>query len=111
MNISYEQFAAVDIRVGRIQRVAGFPEARRPAYRLWIDFGEPLGVRKASAQITDNYSMDELPGRLVLAVTNFAPKRIAGFMSEVLLLGVPDAHGRVVLPEPDRDVPLGGRLY
>jgi tRNA-binding protein len=108
--IDWEEFVAVDIRVGRVQRVEAFPEARRPAYRLWIDFGE-LGVRKTSAQLTANYTEDELVGRLVLAVTNFPPKQIGNFMSEVLVLGVPDEAGEVVLLQPDRHVPLGGRMY
>lgn len=109
--ISYDDFARIEVRVGRVQRAEPFPEARRPAYRVWIDFGPGIGVRKTSAQITRNYRLDELPGRLVLAVTNFPPRQIGPFMSEVLLLGVPDEDGEVVLIEPDRNVPLGGRLY
>lgn len=111
MTISYDQFDAVDIRVGRVQRAEPFPEARRPAIKLWIDFGEPLGVRRTSAQLTRHYSPDELIGRLVVAVTNFEPKQIGKFMSEVLVLGVPDEDGEVVLLQPDRAVPLGGRMY
>jgi tRNA-binding protein len=111
MTIAYGDFQRVDIRVGRIDRVEPFPEARRPAWKLWIDFGPELGVRRTSAQLTANYAEHELTGRLVVAVVNFAPKQIASFMSEVLVLGVPDAAGEVVLLGPDRDVPLGGRMY
>lgn len=111
MTISFDQFAAVQVRVGRVQRAEPFPEARRPAFKLWIDFGDEVGVRRTSAQLTRNYTVDELPGRLVLAVTNFEPKQIGPFMSEVLVLGVPDAAGEVVLLQPERDVPLGGLVY
>lgn len=111
MTITYDQFAAVQIRAGRVQRAEPFPEARQPAFKLWIDFGDEFGVRKTSAQLTQNYAIDDLPGRLVLAVTNFAPKQIGPFMSEVLVLGVPDAAGDVVLLQPERDVPLGGLVY
>lgn len=111
MTISYEDFERVEVRVGRVLRAESFPEARRPAFKLWIDFGEEVGVRKSSAQITRNYTLDELPGRLVMAVTNFPPRQIGPFMSEVLVLGVPDADGEVMLLAPDRDVPLGGRMY
>lgn len=108
--ISYDDFESVEMRVGRIERAEPFPEARRPAYRLWIDFGK-LGLKRSSAQITAHYSAEELVGRLVVAVTNFPPKQIASFMSEVLVLGVPSESGEVVLLSPDRDVPLGGRVY
>jgi tRNA-binding protein len=108
--ISFEDFLKVDIRVGRIVEALPFPRARKPAYRLRVDFGE-LGERRSSAQLVANYTADELTGRLVLAVVNFPPRQIATFMSEVLVLGVPDAAGNVVLLEPERDVPLGGRLY
>jgi tRNA-binding protein len=111
MTITYDDFDKIDIRVGRIIRAEPFPEARRPSFRLWIDFGGTLGVRKSSAQITTLYDVDELSGRLVLAVVNFAPKQVGKFMSEVLVLGVPDETGAVVLLGPDRDVPLGGRMY
>ncbi|HSJ31716.1 MAG TPA: tRNA-binding protein [Longimicrobiales bacterium] len=111
MTISYDDFRRVEIHVGRVQRAEPFPEARQPALKLWIDFGEEIGVRKTSAQITRHYTPDELPGRLVVAVTNFPPKQIGSFMSEVLVLGVPDEEGEVVLLEPDRDVPLGGRMF
>jgi tRNA-binding protein len=108
--ISFEDFLRVDVRVGRILEAEEFPRARRPAYRLRIDFG-PLGERRSSAQLTENYEREELVGRLVLAVVNFPPKQIANFFSEALVLGVPDERGHVVLLAPERDVPLGGRMY
>lgn len=108
--IDYAAFRRVDVRVGRVERAEPFPGARKPAYKLWIDFG-PLGTRKTSAQLTRHYDVDALRGRLVIAVVNFPPKQIADFMSEVLVLGVPDADGEVVLLSPDHDVPLGGRMY
>jgi tRNA-binding protein len=108
--ISFEDFQKVDIRVGRVVEVEDFPEARKPSYRLKIDFGSEIGVKRSSAQLT-HYRKGELLGRLVLAVVNFPPKRIANFESEVLVLGVPDELGRAILVAPDRDVPLGGRLY
>lgn len=109
--IAFEDFLKVDVRVGLVLRAEEFPKARRPAYRLWIDFGPELGVKKSSAQITDLYQPEDLAGRLVLAVVNFPPRQVADFMSEVLVLGVKDAQGRVVLAEPERDAPLGGRLH
>jgi tRNA-binding protein len=109
--ISPNEFDAVEMRVGRVTRAEPFPEARRPALKLWIDFGNDLGIRKTSAQLTRHYAPADLPGRLVIAVTNFVPKQIGTFMSEVLVLGLPDADGEVVLLGPDRDVPLGGRVY
>lgn len=109
--IGYDDFERVDIRVGRIERAEPFAEARRPAVKLWIDFGPGLGVRKSSAQITRHYTIESLPGRMVVAVTNFAPKQIGSFMSEVLVLGVPDEDGEVVLLQPDRPVPAGGRMF
>ena len=108
--ISYEDFLKVDIRVGRVQRVEPFSKARRPAYKLWIDFGPELGVRKTSAQVTKHYAPEDLPGRLVLAVVNFPPKQVADFMSEVLLLGAMPDHDTVVLIHPEREVPLGTRM-
>ncbi|MEN3931246.1 tRNA-binding protein [Microvirga sp. W0021] len=108
---SFDQFLAIDIRVGKILTAEPFPEARKPAYRLTIDFGNEIGTKKSSAQITKHYSLEELPGKLVLAVTNFPPRQIGKFMSEVLTLGVPDSEGEVVLIEPEQDVPIGGRLY
>lgn len=107
----FETFLKIDVRVGKILRADPFPEARKPAFRLWVDFGTGIGVKKTSAQITKNYDLDTLPGRHVLAVVNFPPRQIGPMMSEVLVLGVPDADGEVVLISPDRDTPLGGRLY
>jgi tRNA-binding protein len=109
--ITFADFERVDIRVGKIVRAEGFPEARKPAYRLQIDFGPDIGVRRSSAQLTTHYSAAELEGRLVLAVVNFPPRQIGPFLSEVLTLGVPDADGAVVLVMPDKDVPTGGRLF
>jgi tRNA-binding protein len=111
VTIDYAAFERVEIRVGRVQRAEPFPEARRPSLRLWIDFGSGIGVRKSSAQLAASYTPAELVGRLVMAVTNFAPKQIGHFMSEVLVLGVPDADGNVVLVGPDADVPVGSRMY
>ncbi len=108
--IAYGDFARVDMRVGRVLRAEPFPEARRPALKLWIDFG-PLGERKTSAQITRHYSPESLVGKLVIAVVNFPRKQIGSFGSEVLVLGVPDETGEIVLLRPDADVPLGGRVY
>lgn len=107
--ITYDDFVKVDMRVGRIVRVDPFPEARHPAYKLSIDFGEH-GLRTSSAQITKHYQPEDLTGRLVLAVVNFPPRRIADFLSEVLVLGVP-GEGGVVLIQPDRAVPLGARVF
>ena len=107
--ITYDYFERVDIRVGRIVKVEDFPEARKPAYKLWIDFGG-LGIKKSSAQITKLYSRDALSGRLIVAVTNFPPRQIADFMSEVLVLGVVLDDDKVVLVQPDSDVPLGKRV-
>ena len=105
-----EAFAALDLRVGRIVRAEPNAEARKPSYMLWLDFG-PLGERTSSAQLTHLYSAEELLGRQVIAAMNLGVRRIAGFASEVLVLGLPDAEGRVVLLQPERDVPLGGRVY
>lgn len=109
--IGYEDFQKVDIRVGRISRAEPFPQARKPAYKLWVDFGPEIGEKRSSAQITRHYSPEELVGRQVLAVVNFPPRQIGPVMSEVLVLGVPDAEGEVVLIGPGHAVPLGGRLY
>ncbi|MBM3570025.1 MAG: tRNA-binding protein [Alphaproteobacteria bacterium] len=109
--INYDQFAAVDIRVGTILRAEDFPEARKPAFKLWVDFGGTLGVKKSSAQVTRHYRLEDLPGRQVLAVVNFAPRQIGPLMSEVLVLGVPDGDGEVVMLRPDLAVPNGGKMY
>ena len=109
--ISFDDFLKVDIRVGTIVKTAPFPEARRPAFKLWVDFGEPLGIRKTSAQITRHYALEDLPGRQVAAVVNFPPKQIGKFMSEILVLGFPDAQGGVVMIAPDLKVPDGGKLF
>ncbi len=111
MTISYDDFQAVDIRVGRIYRAEPFPEARKPAIKLWVDLGPELGIKKSSAQITKHYSLEDLVGKQVIAVTNFPPRQIGPVMSEVLVLGLPDADGEVVLLVPDKDVPLGGRMF
>lgn len=106
-----EDFERIDIRVGRVIDALPFPEARKPAFKLRIDFGAEIGIRQSSAQITAHYTAEALAGRLVLAVVNFPPRRIAGFASEVLTLGVPDGAGEVVLLRPDEDVPLGARMF
>ena len=111
MTITYDDFARVDIRVGRITRAEPFPEARKPAYKLWIDFGPEVGERRSSAQITRHYTLDGLVGRQVLGVVNFPPRQIGPVRSEVLVLGLPDADGEVVLIGPGHDVPLGGRMF
>jgi tRNA-binding protein len=111
MTISYDEFARVDIRVGTITRAEPYPEARKPAIKLWVDFGPQIGERKSSAQITRHYSPEDLPGRKVLGVVNFPPRQIGKFVSEVLVLGLPDADGEVVLIRPDLDVPNGGKLF
>jgi tRNA-binding protein len=109
--IALDDFLKVDIRVGTIVDAQPFPEARKPALRLMIDFGPELGVKKSSAQITENYRLDELVGRQVAAVVNFPPRQIGPLMSEVLTLGFPDENGEVMLIGPDRPVPNGGRMY
>ena len=109
--IEYADFDRVEMRVGRVLRAEPFPEARKPAIKLWIDFGPEIGVRKSSAQITVHYTPETLIGRSVVAVTNFPPRQIGPFMSEVLVLGLPDADGAIVLMAPDHDVPLGGRVF
>jgi len=109
--IGFDDFLAVDIRVGTIVEALPFPEARKPAYRLTIDFGPVIGVKKSSAQITEHYTLEELPGRQVAAVVNFPPRQIGPVMSEVLTLGFPDADGKVVLVTPSMAVPNGGRLF
>lgn len=109
--IAYEDFEKVDIRVGRITRAEPFPEARKPAVKLWVDFGGEIGEKRSSAQITRHYTVEGLIGRQVLAVVNFPPRQIGKVKSEVLVLGVPDAEGDVVLIGPGHDVPLGGKLF
>jgi tRNA-binding protein len=110
VTISFDDFLKVDVRVATITRAEPFPEARKPAIKLWLDLGE-LGERKSSAQITRHYDTDVLVGKQVLCVVNFPPRQIGRFMSDVLVLGVPDEQGEVVLIRPDLDVPNGGRLY
>jgi tRNA-binding protein len=107
----FDDFMKLDIRVGEITRAEPFPEARKPAIKLWVNFGAEIGEKKSSAQITAHYTPEELPGKRVLAVVNFPPRQIGPVMSEVLVLGVPDDAGEVVLLTPDKDVPLGGRMY
>lgn len=109
--IAFDDFMKVDVRVGEVLAVDPFPEARKPAWKLTIDFGPDVGVKKSSAQITTHYSRDQLLGRKVAAVVNFPPRQIGPFMSEVLTLGFPDAAGEVVLIGVDREVPVGGRLF
>ncbi|MEP5762508.1 MAG: tRNA-binding protein [Litoreibacter sp.] len=109
--INFDDFMKVDIRVGQIVKAEPYPEARKPAIKLWVDFGPDIGEKKSSAQITKHYSPDELPGKKVMAVVNFPPRQIGKFMSEILVLGVPDADKEVVLLTPDKDVPIGGRLF
>jgi tRNA-binding protein len=109
--IGFDDFTKVDVRVGEVLSADPFPEARKPAYKLTIDFGPDIGTKKSSAQITTHYTLDELVGRKVAAVVNFPPRQIGPFMSEVLTLGFPDAEGQVVLVGVDREVPVGGRLF
>lgn len=109
--ITFDDFLKVDVRVGRIVRAEPYPEARKPAIKMWIDFGDELGKKKTSAQVTAHYTPEGLVGKQVMAVVNFPPRQIGKFMSEVLVLGMPDADGEVVLVGPDTEVPVGGRLH
>ena len=109
--ISFDDFLKVDVRVGKVVRAETYPEARKPAIKLWIDFGGEIGEKKPSAQITAHYQPETLVGRQVMAVVNFPPRQIGKFMSEVLVLGMPDESGEVVLVGPDQTVPVGGRLH
>ncbi len=110
-NITYQDFEKVDIRVGRITAVEDFPQARKPAYKLSIDFGGEIGLKKSSVQLVANYSRDELMGKLVAGVVNFPPKQIDPFISEVLTLGFPNENGEAILASPTREIPLGGKLF
>lgn len=109
--ITFDDFLKVDVRVGTVLRAEPYPEARKPAIKLWIDFGDEIGEKKTSAQITAHYAPEALIGRQVMAVVNFPPRQIGKFMSEVLVLGLPDENGEIVLIGPDHPVPLGGRLH
>ncbi|NOD35280.1 MULTISPECIES: tRNA-binding protein [unclassified Ruegeria] len=109
--ISFDDFLKVDIRVGEVIRAEPYPEARKPAIKMWIDFGEEIGERKTSAQITAHYDPSALVGKQVMAVVNFPPRQIGKFMSEVLVLGLPDENGEIVLIGPDGKVPTGGRMH
>ncbi|QCO57177.1 tRNA-binding protein (plasmid) [Pseudorhodobacter turbinis] len=109
--INFDDFAKLDIRAGTITRAEPYPEARKPAIKLWVDFGGELGEKRSSAQLTAHYTPEGLVGRQVMAVVNFPPRQIGKVMSEVLVLGVPDENGEVVLVTPDHDVPNGGRLF
>lgn len=110
-DLSFDDFLKVDIRVGTVTRAEAFPEARKPAIKLWVDFGADIGVRKTSAQITVHYAPETLIGRQVMAVVNFPPRQIGPFMSEVLVLGVPDENGAIILLAPDQTVPDGGQMH
>lgn len=110
-NISFDDFMKVDIRTGRVIKAEPFPEARNPAIKMWVDFGDEIGVRKTSAQVTVHYTPENLIGRQVMAVVNFPARQIGKFMSEVLVLGVPDDTGAIVLVGPDQDTPSGGRMH
>ncbi len=109
--ISFDDFLKVDIRVGEVIRAEPYPEARKPAIKMWIDFGDEIGERKTSAQITAHYDPSTLIGKQVMAVVNFPPRQIGKFMSEVLVLGLPDENGEIVLIGPDGNVPVGGRMH
>jgi len=108
---SFEDFQKLDIRVGKIIKIEDFPEAKKPSYKLTIDFGKEIGIKKSSAQLCKNYSKENLHNKLVLCVVNFPPRQIGPFISEVLTLGVPDKNGECVLIIPNKEVPIGGKLY
>ncbi|CUH82944.1 tRNA-binding protein [Thalassovita mediterranea] len=110
-DITFDDFLKVDIRAGRVTRAEPYPEARKPAIKMWIDFGPEIGEKKTSAQVTAHYTPEALVGKQVMAVVNFPPRQIGRFMSEVLVLGVSDAEGGIVLLSPDQEVPLGGRMH
>lgn len=109
--ITWKDFERIELRVGKIVNASTFPEAKKPAYKLWVDLGPEIGVKQSSAQITENYRLDELTGKLVVCVVNFPPKQIANFISEILVTGFPDEQGHVVLCKPEAEVPLGSRLF
>ncbi|WP_420584685.1 tRNA-binding protein [Ruegeria sp.] len=109
--ITFDDFLKVDIRVGEVIRAEPYPEARKPAIKMWIDFGDEIGERKTSAQVTAHYDPSTLVGKQVMAVVNFPPRQIGRFMSEVLVLGLPDENGEIVLIGPDGEVPIGGRMH
>jgi len=109
--ITFDDFQKVDVRVGKILEIENFPEARKPSYKLKIDFGSEIGIKKSSAQLAKHYKKEDLKGRLILAVVNFSPKQIANFVSEVLVLGVPDKNHDCVLLRPDKEVDIGVRVY
>ena len=110
-DLTFDEFLAVDIRVGEVVKAEPYPEARKPAIKLWVNFGGALGEKKSSAQITAHYTPENLIGKRVMAVVNFPPRQIGKFMSEVLVLGVSDENGAIVLLTPDKDVPLGERMH
>lgn len=109
--IGFDDFLKVDIRVGKVLRAESYPEARKPAIKMWIDFGPELGEKKTSAQVTAHYTPEALVGKQVMAVVNFPPRQIGRFMSEVLVLGLSDSDGGIVLLSPDQEVPIGGRMH
>jgi tRNA-binding protein len=109
--IKWDDFEKIDLRVGTIIKTEAFPEARKPAFKVWVDFGEPLGIKKSSAQITNHYTLASLIGKQVLCVTNFEPRQIGNFMSEVLITGFPDENGKIVLATVDHTVPNGAKLF